>query len=190
VLRGHRAEPPVPVSVVPPPPERVDPPYRDGERAALEAWLELHRRTLWHKCAGLSAGQLGERSVPPSLLSLRGLVRHMTDVELGWLRRVFAGEDAEDRYETPEDPDRAFTGFASADPAEVAAEWAGYQAELDRCRAVAAAHGLDDLSARATRLSGEHMTLRWVLLHLIEEYARHNGHADLLRERIDGATGV
>src|SRR3954449_290645 len=76
----------------PPAPDRIDPPYRDGERAAVEAWLEFHRATLPGKCAGLTGQQLGERSVPPSSLSLRGLLRHLTEVERSWFRRGLAGE--------------------------------------------------------------------------------------------------
>jgi uncharacterized damage-inducible protein DinB len=180
------------VSAVPPAPEPVDPPYLDGERAALEAWLEFHRRVLWRKCAGLTAEQLGTRAVPPSGLSLRGLLRHMTDVERAWFRRIFAGEDAEDHYPTPEDEDADFNGFTAGDPdgeQAVAAEFALFQAELDAARAVAAGAALDDVSTGTTRRSRAHVSLRWVYLHMIEEYARHNGHADLLRERIDGAVG-
>ena len=179
-------------SPVPPPPELVDPPWLDGERAALEAWLELHRLVLWRKCAGLTAEQLGTRSAPPSELSLRGLVRHMSDVERAWFRRIFAGEDVEDRYPTPDDEDADFHAFAADDPGAdqaVAAEFAAFLAELDAARAACAGAALDDVSVGATRRSGARMSLRWIYLHMIEEYARHNGHADLLRERIDGATG-
>ncbi|MEU2348343.1 DinB family protein [Modestobacter sp. NPDC049651] len=179
------------MSAVPPAPLPADPPYLDGERAALEAWLEFHRRVLWRKCAGLTAEQLGTRAVPPSSLSLRGLLRHMTDVERGWYRRILAGEDAADHYASPDDPDADLNGFAADDPdgeAAVAAEFALFQTELDAARAAAAGVGLDDVSLGTTR-RGERPSLRWVHLHLIEEYARHNGHADLLRERIDGAVG-
>jgi len=175
----------------PPAPDRVDPPFRDGERAAVEAWLEFHRTTLLHKCAGLTPEQLGTRSVPPSSLSLRGLVRHMTEVERGWFRRVVAGEDVPPLYYSDDDPDGDFDGVGrdGDDPGTaVPQEWAAFTAELDRCRAVAAAHdSLDDVGARPRH--GQQVSLRWVYLHMIEEYARHNGHADLLRERIDGVTG-
>jgi uncharacterized damage-inducible protein DinB len=180
------------VSAVPPAPELVDPPWLDGERAALEAWLELHRRVLWRKCAGLTAEQLGTRAVPPSGLSLRGLLRHMTDVERSWYRRIFAGEDAADHYPTPDDEDADFNGFAADDPdgeEAVAAEFALFQAELDAARAIAVGAALDDVSVGRTQRAGARMSLRWIHLHMIEEYARHNGHADLLRERIDGAVG-
>ena len=174
-------------------PERVWPPYRDGERAAVEAWLEFHRATLLIKCAGLSAEQLGRRSVPPSALSLRGLVRHMAEVERGWFRRVLAGEQITPLYCGPGDEDGDFDGVGR-DPDEpdletaVAREFAVLAEQVEASRTLAAAHdSLDDVGAGQRH--GERVSLRWILLHMIEEYARHNGHADLLRERIDGATG-
>jgi uncharacterized damage-inducible protein DinB len=175
----------------PPAPDRIDPPFRAGERAAVEAWLEYHRATLLQKCAGLTPEQLGTRSVRPSSLSLRGLVRHMTEVERSWFRRVMAGEDAPPMYYGEDDPDGDFDGVGrdGDDPrAAVPQELAAFTAELDQCRAVAAERGsLDDVGLG--RPDGEEVSLRWVYLHMIEEYARHNGHADLLRERIDGVTG-
>jgi len=175
----------------PPAPDRVDPPYRDGERAALDAWLEFHRTTLLTKCAGLTPEQLGRRSVPPSALSLRGLVRHMTDVETGWFGHVLAGQGAP-LYETDDDPDAdihaAGSGPDEPDAAAVERERVAFTAAVERSRALAAEHGsLDDVGVRTRR--GQQVSLRWVYLHMIEEYARHNGHADLLRERIDGVTG-
>jgi uncharacterized damage-inducible protein DinB len=177
----------------PPAPDRVDPPYRDGERAAVEAWLEFHRATLLAKCAGLNPEQLGERSVPPSSLSLRGLVRHMTEVERSWFRRVLAGEQAPPLYYGPDDEDGDFDGVGrgtdhpDADTA-VDRERAAFLAECEGSRALAAAHdSLDDVGAGLRH--GQQVSLRWIYLHMIEEYARHNGHADLLRERIDGAVG-
>ena len=177
----------------PPAPNRADPPFRDGERAALEAWLELHRATLLVKCAGLTSEQLGRRSVPPSTLSLRGLVRHMTEVERSWFRRVLNGQQAPPLYYGPDDDDGDFDGVGrdpdhpDADTA-VAGEFAVFAAELEVSRALAAGHdSLDDVGSGLRR--GQLVSLRWILLHMIEEYARHNGHADLLRECIDGATG-
>ncbi len=178
----------------PPLPDRVDPPYRDAERPAVEAWLEFHRVTLLQKCAGLTAEQLGRRSVPPSALSLRGLVRHMAEVEQGWFRRVLAGQPIELLYCSEDDPDGDFDGVGR-DPDEpdletaVAREFAVLAEQVAAARALTATHAsLDDLGAGERH--GERVSLRWVLLHMIEEYARHNGHADLLRERIDGTTGV
>ena len=175
----------------PPAPDRVDPPFRDGERAALDAWLEFHRATLLVKCAGLTPQQLGERSVPPSAMSLRGLVRHMADVERNWYRRVLAGQDAPPLYWTDADPDGDFDGVGrdGDDPGTaLPAELATLAAEVAAAREIAAGFAsLDDVGAAPRH--GELVSLRWVQLHMIEEYARHNGHADLLRERIDGATG-
>jgi hypothetical protein len=174
-------------------PERVRPPFRDGERAAVEAWLEFHRATLLRKCAGLTAEQLGRRSVPPSALSLRGLVRHMTEVETGWFRQVLGGQSVEWVYCSEDDPDGDFDGVGR-DPDEpdtaaaVTREFAAYTAAVGAARALAAAHdSLDDVGAGERH--GQLVSLRWIYLHMIEEYARHNGHADLLRETIDGATG-
>ena len=176
-------------------PNRIDPPYLDGERDAVRAWLEFHRETLLHKCAGLTTRQLGERSVPPSALSLRGLVRHMTDVERGWFRRVLDGQDAPDLYSSAGDPDGDFDGVGrdvDAPDAEAAVEReiAAFSAECVASRTIADGFdSLDDVGRGRTRSGGHEVSVRWVYLHMIEEYARHNGHADLLRERIDGATG-
>jgi hypothetical protein len=177
----------------PPVPDRLDPPFRDGERAAVEAWLEFHRVTLLQKCAGLTLEQLGERSVPPSALSLRGLVRHMTEVERSWFRRVLAGQQAPPLYYGPDDEDGDFDGVGRGTDhpdtgTAVIREFAAFTAECENSRALAAGHeSLDDVGAGLRH--GQQVSLRWIHLHMIEEYARHNGHADLLRERIDGATG-
>ncbi|WP_137990662.1 DinB family protein [Streptomyces vilmorinianum] len=164
---------------------RTEPSTTAGEREMLEGWLDYHRQTLALKCEGLDGAQLRTASAPPSGLSLLGLVRHMAEVERGWFRRILAGDRPGRIYSTEEDPDRAFH-VTEADTWEEA--YATWQAEVDQARAIAAAHGLDDLGAGKHR-SGETFSLRWIYTHMIEEYARHNGHADLLRERIDGATG-
>jgi hypothetical protein len=164
-------------------PIRTDPPFRDPERPALEAWLEYHRATLLVKCAGVTAEQLATRSVPPSTLSLLGLVRHMTEVERSWFRRRLDLQDLPFLYCAEDNWDG---DFDDVDPARADDDLAAFQAELDAVRAVAARHGLDDVG-RAR--DGAEVDLRWIYLHMIEEYARHNGHADLLRECIDGATG-
>jgi uncharacterized damage-inducible protein DinB len=157
------------------------------ERSMLLDWLEYHRATLLAKCAGLTAEQLATRSVPPSPMSLLGLVRHMIDVERGWFRRRIAGEDVPMRYWKPEDPtadpDLDFNG-ATAASAE--GDYALLVAEMDLARAALEGVPLDYEFEHTTRGT---MNARWVLTHMIEEYARHNGHADLLRERIDGAVG-
>lgn len=164
-------------------PERHEAPYVGDERSTLEGFLEYHRATFARKVEGLDAGQLRRRSVEPSSMSLLGLVRHLADVERGWWQAGVAGEDVSPRYWSPADPDGEFDHVDDADPARDLAELATQQ---DLARAVLAAHDLDDTFEH--RRQGT-TSVRWVLAHLVEEYARHNGHADLLRERVDGATG-
>ncbi|MET7857385.1 DinB family protein [Streptomyces sp. NPDC005318] len=165
--------------------ERSEPALTAAERPMLEGWLDYHRDTLALKCAGLTDAQLREASVPPSELSLLGLVRHMAEVERGWFRKVLAGEDVKAVYGTDEDPDGEFH-LTDADTWEK--DGAIWREEIARAREIAANVGLDDLSVGLSR-KGEPYNLRWIYTHMIEEYARHNGHADLVRERIDGATG-
>jgi hypothetical protein len=165
------------------PPDRTEPPFGLPERPALEQWLDYHRATLLTKCAGLTGEQLVARSAPPSSLSLLGLVRHLTEVERSWFRRRLDREDVPYLYCSEENPDG---DFDDTDPARADDDRAAYLAELDAVRAVAARHGLEDVGLSRKGLP---VDLRWIYLHMIEEYARHNGHADLLRERIDGATG-
>jgi uncharacterized damage-inducible protein DinB len=164
------------------PVDRIPPPMEADERTMLDSWLEYHRTTLELKCDGLTDAQLRIRSVEPSTMSLLGLVRHMGEVERNWFRRVLSGEDAPPRYYGRENPDGDFDDVDTADVAEGMAYW---RDECENARAVAARMQLDDAGIRR----GEPCSLRWVLVHMIEEYARHNGHADLIRERIDGATG-
>jgi hypothetical protein len=162
--------------------ERVDPPRTGPERAALEGWLDYQRATLQTKCAGLSEQQLRQRSVPPSNLSLLGLVRHMAEVERWWFRMNVGAEQLPDIYCTTERPD---ADFDDVDTADAEADLATYRAEVELARQAAAAK---DLDATFERPHGP-LDVRWTFVHMIEEYARHNGHADLLRERIDGVTG-
>jgi uncharacterized damage-inducible protein DinB len=164
--------------------ERVDPPYSADERTMLEAWLDWHRGTLATKFAGLTAEQLRSRSVEPSSLSLLGLVRHMADVERGWFGRCLGGEELRPIYSSKEDPDGDFDNVEDADPDEDMAVW---HTECARSRTVLAKIG--SLDETGTTRRGINVSARWVLVHMIEEYARHNGHADFLRERIDGVTG-
>jgi uncharacterized damage-inducible protein DinB len=166
--------------------DRIDPPYEAGERAMLDAWLDYHRATLAMKCDGLSDAQLRERAVPPSTLSLLGLVRHMADVERNWFRRVMAQQDAPPLYWSDEIPDADWAG-ATADPAVVAEAWLAWREEIAFADAYIA--GQDDLGARSPMRDGSTVALRDVIIHMIEEYARHCGHADLLRERVDGRVG-
>ena len=162
---------------------RIDPPYVADERAMLDAWLDYHRATLAWKCEGLDDAQLRQRAVPPSSLSLLGLVRHMADVERNWFRRVLGGEDVPGIYWSDDDPDGDFDNVDTADVQEAFATW---RAECEHARRAAAA--APSLEATGLR-RGEAVSLRWILVHMIEEYARHNGHADFLRERIDGTVG-
>jgi uncharacterized damage-inducible protein DinB len=157
-----------------------------AERAMLVDFLNAGRATLRLKCAGLHA-ELATRSVEPSTLSLLGLVRHLADVERRWFRQVLAGESAPPRFASTTDPDGDFDG-AVADSDVIAEAWAALRAEIAFAdEFVANAPDLDVSGVDDWR--GE-VSLRWVLIHLVEEYARHNGHADLLRERIDGAIGL
>jgi uncharacterized damage-inducible protein DinB len=164
--------------------ERKEPAFDLGERDMLEAWLEYHRQTLAWKCEGLSEEQLRERSVPPSSMSLLGLVRHMADVELNWFRRVLSEQHATPGLFWTDDNQDG--DFDDVDKASVEEGFRAWELECANAREVAATMQLDDTG---TSRRGNEVTLRWVYVHMIEEYARHNGHADFLRERIDGATG-
>jgi len=163
--------------------ERRDAGHRVPERQMLEEWLDYHRATLLMKCDGLTDAQLRARSVPPSRMSLLGLVRHMADVERLWFRKVLAGEGLPARYWSDTHPD---DDFDLVDDAVVADDLAAFADECDHARVVSA--GLD-LDATGESGHGRVVSHRWVLVHMIEEYARHNGHADLLRECIDGTVG-
>jgi len=163
---------------------RVDAPYMAHERAMLDGWLDYHRQTLLYKCAGLTGEQLKMSPVEPSSLSLLGLVRHMAEVERSWFRRRFAGEQIGFLYFSEADPDADFDDLATAD---AQADLGTFGSEVELARTVATGHSLDESFVHPHRR--EEMTLRWVYVHMIEEYARHNGHADLIRERIDGVTG-
>ncbi len=154
------------------------------ERQILTTFLDWQRGTLDMRCAGLAPGQLSQRSVPPSLLSLHGLLRHLAAMERWWFRIQFAGEDIPLLHYSDEDPDQDFE-WLDGDVTEALSTW---RDECDRARAIVAATG--SLEATGVReATGEPLCLRAVLVQMIAEYARHNGHADLLRERIDGATG-
>jgi uncharacterized damage-inducible protein DinB len=155
------------------------------ERATLVDYLGAYRLTIELKCSGLDAAGLARRSVPPSNLSLLGLVRHLTDVERHWFRCVLDGQDIGWLYRRDHDRDAAFNE-AVADPELVQAAWAAWREEVRFAeRFVDAA---PDLEVTGTYEDGV-ISLREVLVHMIEESARHAGHADLLRERIDGRVG-
>ena len=153
-------------------------------REILTAFLDWHRQTFALKCAGVSAGRLSEKGIPPSGLSLHGLLSHLTGVERWWFRIQFAGEELPLIYYSDDDPNQDFDAL-DGDVTEAFALW---ESECERAREVVArADSLDETGTR--QRTGEPFSLRWALVQMIAEYARHNGHADLLRERIDGATG-
>jgi len=162
------------------------PPLNTDERGTLEGWLDFHRATLAMKCEGLDDRQAATASVPPSGFTLTGLVQHLAEVERNWFRRVLTGEQAPPIYDPQADPDGPDGGFDLAAGATLAAALASWQAEVARGREHCAARALSDTSP----FMGTDVSLRWIYVHMIEEYARHNGHADLIRERIDGVTGV
>jgi uncharacterized damage-inducible protein DinB len=166
---------------------RPEGPNVAAERVAMESLLDHHRATLLWKCGGLTGQQLAARTVPTSTMSLLGLVRHLADVERVWFRSRIAGEDIPALYWTDASPDG---DFADLDPAGAEAAFVTYAAEVDAARAVLAARDYDDtFVVRRGDGSEETIDVRTLVLHMIEEYARHNGHADLLREAIDGAVG-
>jgi uncharacterized damage-inducible protein DinB len=166
--------------------ERREPALNADERTMLEGWLEYHRQTLAWKCEDLTDEQLRTAAVEPSPLSLMGLVRHMAEVERHWFRKVLTGDDPGPVYSSDADPDGDFH-VTGADTWQDA--YTTWQTEIGHARHNAAGFALDDLSRGRSRSTGEPFTLRWIYTHMIEEYARHNGHADLIRERLDGATG-
>ena len=159
---------------------RTEPPRIGDDRSMLESWLDYWRASLLHKCAGLSGEQLVQRSCPPSPMSLIGLVRHMTEMERGYAYRL-ADRETPLLYCTDASPDG---DFEDVSPSAVEADLATFREHCERSREILAGLPLDDLFGREERYS-----VRWVHHYLIKEYARHLGHADLLRERVDGATG-
>ncbi|GII03790.1 DinB family protein [Planobispora takensis] len=163
---------------------RVDPPFVADEASVLHSFLDWHRETLAVKCEGLSQEQLRLRPSTPSTLSLLGLVRHLSEVERHWFRNIFNGEGAKALYWTDDNPDGDFDDIADASAEEAFARW---RAEIDHARGLSAGLSLDTIGKSLRR--GEEVSLRWILVHMIEEYARHNGHADIIRQQIDGVTG-
>jgi uncharacterized damage-inducible protein DinB len=155
-----------------------------SEHVSLLAWLEFDRASLAEACVGASEASLKARSVPTSTLSLLGLVRHLTIVEQYWFEEIWLGLDVDDLYVTDDDPDGDFNDTASADIDEALERWHN-QCAVSR-RVVSDVRLLDQLAAQPRR--GRPINLRWILIHMIEEYAQHNGHADLLRELADGTT--
>ncbi|MFI1167842.1 DinB family protein [Streptomyces sp. NPDC020801] len=154
------------------------------ERPMLESWLAFHRATLELKCAGLDDAQLRTASAEPSSLTLLGLVQHLAEVERTWFQRVVGGLDVPPVFGEE-------TGYALDPDRGLGQALAAWRREIARGRELSAGRGLDDTGRIAGGpMAGLEVSLRWVLIHVIEEYARHNGHADILRERIDGVTGT
>jgi uncharacterized damage-inducible protein DinB len=169
-----------------PPADRREPDRIADERTSLEQWLDYQRATLLTKCAGLTAEQLKTRSVAPSALSLLGLVRHMVEVERWWFTGHAAGQDFVYEFCTDDNEEADFNGL---DDADAAGDLETFRRECDAARAAVAGKGLDDVVPSKGDHPERTRDIRWIFVHMIEEYARHNGHADLIREAIDGATG-
>jgi uncharacterized damage-inducible protein DinB len=170
---------------------RTDPPLAGDEVATLRAFLDYHRDTLRLKTAGLDHDQLN-RALAPSTMTLAGLLKHLAVVESSWFAEYVAGQEMMPPFDTaPWDDDRDWEWHTAPDdsPEELRRLFDEAVARSDEITEAALARaGLDTLTVKADR-SGERFSLRWILTHMLEEYARHNGHADLIRESIDGATG-
>jgi uncharacterized damage-inducible protein DinB len=157
--------------------------YNGGERAQLESWLDYHRETLLWKCDELDIKQMKLRPIATSDLSLMGLIRHMTFVEQAWFDAIFSGVDVTWHYKQPGgDGD-----FRNLDDCDLEQVLANYHHAINRSKECAQDHDLNELAAVIRH--GNRVDLRWIYVHMIEEYARHCGHADILRELIDGETG-
>jgi uncharacterized damage-inducible protein DinB len=167
------------------PTERVGPSPLAPERELLRGYLDFHRATLAWKCDDLTDEELRRRSMPPSTLSLLGLVRHMAEVERTWFRRVINDEDVPFVWSDKSDYQEAY------DPGDStrAQAFTAWQAEVEHSRRIERAAPSLDVTGHVAKW-GEDVSLRWVMLHLIHEYARHNGHADFLREGVDGTVGA
>jgi len=172
--------------IAPNPPDLADGPLVGADRPILEAYLAWQRHTLLALCAGLTGEQLTRRAIPPSNLSLLGLVRHLGKVERIWLRQRAAGDVIGPMYGAPDDVSVKDADFNDLDPAQAEADFDRYYAECRLADAAVANIGFDDTFTAKE----ETYSLRVAYVHLIAEYARHNGHADLLREQIDGTTGL
>jgi len=164
-------------------PRRQEPPFLLDERPMLEAWLDFHRTTLLLKCEGLDDADRKRRPVDSSKLSLHGLLRHMAEVERQWFRIVLLRQP-----EAPWiwlDPAVEDSELVPLDDADWETDRATWEAECEASRAAAAGLGLNDTGLH----HGNPCSLRWIYVHMIEEYSRHNGHADLIRELVDGQVG-
>ncbi len=164
-------------------PDRTELELTGSELEQLTAWLDFYRATLLMKCADLSVEELARASVPPSSMTLLGILRHMSVVEQYWFQVVFAGLDVQLFYKS-DDRDGDFNNLSDTPLDEVARR---YLETCEQSRALIRGHDLKEVAA--ARRHGRRVDLRWIHLHMLEEYARHCGHADLLRECIDGTTG-
>jgi hypothetical protein len=164
-------------------------PTAADERETLLAFLDWLRATLRLKAGDLDAEQLN-RTLAPSTMTLGGMVTHLAWVESWWFVEMFLGEKPGEPWASADwdsDNDWEWSCAGLMEPAEI---WAHWEREVDRARAIVAdAADLDAPAVRASRRTGEPITLRWIVVHMIEEYARHVGHADLIRESIDGSVG-
>ena len=169
--------------------QRLDPADAADERTQLTQFLDFQRATVVGKVEGLDRDQM-HTTTAASSLTLAGLLKHLAVVEDGWTRRVLLGDEPAPWYrhvDDDADPEWDFRTAVDDDPADLISL---YERTCERSReAVASVASLDDLTVGVSSRTGAHLNLRWVLLHLIEETARHAGHADLLREAIDGTTG-
>jgi hypothetical protein len=170
----------------PNPPSLVDGPLVGDDRPILEAYLAWQRHTLLSLCAGLTGEQLAQRALPPSNLSLLGLIRHLAKVERIWFRQRAVGEAVDPMYGASNGVISKDVDFNELDPAHAHRDFARYADECRLADAAVADMGFDDTFTA----NGETYSLRVAYVHMIAEYARHNGHADLLRELIDGTTGL
>lgn len=162
------------------------PPFTSPEKETLSAFLDYHRAVFLHKLAGLSDEDLRRQPLPSSTITLLGMLKHLAFTEHDWFNIVFAGEVVVGDFWSEEDPDADWR----VEPGETKEQLlALYQAQIEKSRQITAAYDLNDLSRTTIIADFKPRSLRWVLLHMIEETARHNGHADLLRESIDGLRG-
>jgi uncharacterized damage-inducible protein DinB len=174
--------------------ERVDPPLRGTEVETLLAFLDYHRDTLRRKTEGLTQEQLAQ-PLPPSTMTLGGLMKHLAVVENWWFSMVLMGNDDVEPWAAVDwdaDPDWEWHTAKDDTPEELRRLYDEFVERSDRFvqQTLAEGGGLDALAVRPSRREGEgQFSLRWIVAHMIEEYARHNGHADLIRESVDGATG-
>lgn len=164
---------------------RTDPPPCGSERETLLGFLTYQRQTFVAKCAGLTHEQLATRSVPPSTMSLLGLLRHLSDVERFWVRIHLLGQEKQQLYWHTDGQDTDFE-FPPLNTALVATSWRAWQKEIAFSDA---ALGQEPMNSTVDIAGHGEVSVRWILTHLIEEYSRHNGHADLLRECLDGVVG-